>query len=191
MCGRKTSICSGAFLSNSSSEKLIINAGIAYNQHQPLCAWGRRALLPLPPAALGSCQQGDLLLLLEWELEAGRADQAGSQAVQTLLGQQHLASPAWGWWLRYDRAASVLRAAQTPTRESQGAHLAGSRTIAWEMVACDQGPHPALWTAIPHGQHECVHTCTCGTLGRWMLQCLFDVGHTGASGTAELALACV
>lgn len=90
MCGRKNNIRSGAFLSNSSSEKLIISAGAAFNQHQSLRAWGRSALLPLPPAALGSCWRVADLLSLEWELEAGRADQAGN------VWPQQLCKHHWG-----------------------------------------------------------------------------------------------
>lgn len=58
VASRKNNINSGAFPSNSPSEKLIISTGAAFNQHQSLCAGGRRAMLPLPPAAPGSCRQG-------------------------------------------------------------------------------------------------------------------------------------
>lgn len=112
-------------------------------------------------------------------------------AVQTPLGWQHPASPSRGGWLGCNRADPVLKVAQTPSRESQGTHWAGSKNIAWEMVACDPAPHPASGTANPHGQraHACV--CVCGTLGRRMLQRLFAGGHRGASVPAELPLASV
>lgn len=192
MHGRKN-IRFGAFPSNSSSEKLIISSGAAFNQLQPLCAWGRRAMLPLPPAALASCRRGGhLLLSLERELDAGRANQTGSVWPQQLCKHHWGGSilPAQpGAVLGCDRAASVLRVAQTPTRESRGTHGAGIRTTASETVTRDPPPHPALGTARSHRQRA--HACAgvCGTPGRRMLQHLFAGGDTGASVPAELPLA--
>lgn len=61
-------------------------------------------MLPLPPVALGSrWQGGDLLLSLERELEAGKADQAGSVRLLQLCkhhrgGSTLAALPGAGGW---------------------------------------------------------------------------------------------
>lgn len=152
---------------------------------------------PLPPAALGSCWRGaDLLLSLEWELGAGRADQAGNVWPRQLC--------------KHRRGSSALpalpegggRAAPAAERGSAacgggvpGVPIGlGAGIQAREMGTCDPASHPASRTANPRGQRA--HACgcvwvVCGTLGRRLLNVCLLGGTRGASVPAEPPLASV